>query len=606
MVPDKDGVPQPFRVATPMFYFSERIQLDDGTYAYTVNMEVRRNQWRTFELPAKFMADLRSFKSTLAAYEVIVHHDKLAVQFASEFATKLRQHRDEVVTFKQFGWNKSKTAFAIGQSALSANGRTAVRISTEAIKDPDLLASHEVKGTKEEWTNGVMELYDRPGGLPYQYSILTQFSSPLVALMDYSNWHGIPLALTSEDTGYGKTTVIKIGINALCNSNLTTLSSITPRAIIGRASTMNNMPVLFDELTQQVRDPEDLADVSYTLSNGKPRVGMTSDGKERVPLPPFKLNASITANKNYFEKLAQAKLTPIATQMRIFEIAMESYERMDILKEDSKDHARCNELATHLMSNVYGVWAEDYFTYIGNNKAAVVAKLHETAMAIIRVLGGHAVKERYYAYHLACVLVAGWICRKIGALAFDLKEIRDWAFNHIARMRSNARKYIDSVEDTLARFLSELHGSILVTRHYDILDTRAGKIEVPMLPIKNGIGARLVLGSEKERGKLFVSIRALDDWCVKNDIAPSLMKRQLASGGLLRGADAHKKFDKKTSLSRGVPSHPTGQCRCYEIEYAAAQGYIDEVVGGANVVGIQSQSAATSTKEEPAETAVTA
>lgn len=577
-IADDNGNVKDIRVATPFFYPFERIESEDGTMVHRVKMEVKKSLWKEFDVPAKHMAEMRSMKSNLAAYEVIVYSDKILQHYYNEHANNLRKHKDHVNTFVQFGWNKPKTGFVIGTEMVTADHRASVRISRNTVKDPDLLSCGEVRGTKEEWTQGVTELYDRENGLPYQYALLTQFASPLAALMEYSEWHGIPLALTSDDSGYGKTTVVQIGINALCDSSKTTLSSITPKAIIGRASVMNHMPVLFDELTKQMPDPEDLADVAYTLSNGKPRVGMQSDGKEREPLPPFKNLSSITANKNFFDKLAQAKVTPIATQMRIFEIAMESYPKMDTVREGSKLHAKHHELAIHLKSNVCGVWADDYFRYIIENRAMIKDKLHSTAMAIIRALGGHAARERFYAYHMACVLVACWITIKIGALNFNITAIKNWGFNHIRRMRDTAKRYGADTEDLFSKFLADLHGAILVTKHYDTLDARQGQTEMPLVPLKGSVAARLVLGSDKERGKLLVSVRALDEWCAKQDTTPSAFKRQLANANLLRQiGDQGKGFDRKASLSKGVPSHPTGQCRCFEVEYAAAQGYIEDL-----------------------------
>ena len=593
MIADSDGVPQPVRVASPFFYPYERIESEDGTMLHKVRMEVKKAQWKEFEIPAKNMAEMRSMKSSLAAYEVIVYNDKLLQLYYNEHASHLRKFKDHVSTFTQFGWNQNRSGFVIGQELIGPENRAPVRISRNTVKDPDLLSCHGVKGTKEEWTKGVMELYDREHGLPYQYAVLTQFASPLASLMDYSEWHGIPLALTSDDSGYGKTTVIQIGMNAICDSSKTTLSSITPKAIIGRASVMNHMPVLFDELTKQITDPEELADVMYTLSNGKPRIGMQSDGKERDPLPPFKNLSSITANKNMMDKLSQAKVTPIATQMRIFEIGMESYPKMETVREDSKTHAKHHELALHLKSNVCGVWADDYFRFIVENRAMIRDKLQSTAMTIIRALGGHAARERFYAYHVACVLVAGWIARKIGAVGFDLNEIKRWAFNHIVRMRDTAKKYGVDAEDLFSKFLSDLHGQILVTKHYDALDTRLGHVEVPLTPLKGSVSARLVLGSDKERGKLYVSVRALDDWCAKQDTTPSAFKRQLAGMNLLRlSGDQGKGFDRKVYLSKGVPSHPTGQCRCFEVEYAAAQGYIEELTQQGVVLPLVAKSVA--------------
>ena len=590
MIPDKEGVPQPIRVASPLFYLTERIKSEDGTFVYTVRMNVRggdQGEWRTFELPAKYLAETRALKSTLASYEIVVYNDKLLEFYVQDYAVSLRKHEDEINTFKQFGWNEERTGFLIGSSLITKQGRRDVRISREYIRDEKLIAAGIVEGSKKEWSDGVEVLYNRKNGEPWQYAICTQFGAPLVELLDYEEWNGIPLALTSGDSGYGKSTVIKIGINALSDSRKTTITDTTPKGIVGRASVMNNLPFLVDEVTQSLVDPQDVTDVLYTLSSGNTRVGMNSDGRERVPLPPYKSGSSVTGNKNLYGQIMQSKHNPEAVQMRVFEIAMEDYGRMDSLRQQSTIHAAHHELALHLVNNVRGVWADDYFDFVMANLPQIKRKLHDTSMSIVRVLGGDAAKERFFAYHMACTMVGGWIAMRIGAIQFNMPALKMWSFSHIKRLRDLVGEYSANVDDKFSNLLSGLHGSILVTKHFDLLDTKSNTTEVPMLPIREAVNARLVLGSDKERGKLFISVKAIDDWCTKNNISPVSFRRQLSTAGILRMVgDQGRGFDRKISLSRGVPSHPMGRCRCIELEYSVAQGYVEEHLHAGNVVDI--------------------
>lgn len=579
-IPDKDGVIEEVRAFAPLFYFTERIEQDDGTYALRARMNVTGTKWREFDVPTKQLAEVRALKATLASYEIMTHNDKITELYVKDYAAKLRESIEHVNTFRQFGWNEARTGFVIGDQMIHKDGRSKIRLSSGAASQPSLVTCHEVRGTKEEWTAAVMELYHRDNGLPYQYTICTQFGAPLAPLLGHAEWNGIPLALTSDDSGYGKTTCVLIGINAFCNAQKTMVSSITPKAIVNRASILNNLPVLYDELTQQLRDPEELSDVTYALSTGKARVRLKQDGSEQAAGPDFKAMCSITANKNYMEMLASAKVNPMATQMRVFEIPMESYDKMDSLYLDTSAlHTKHHLLANHIKDNVYGVWADDYFKFVIENRAAIETKLRHFANTLVGHLGGNATRERFYAYHVACTLVGGWVAKRIGALDFDLNELRDWAIRHIERMRSIANNYSANTTDLFSKFLADIHGQILVTKHYELLDFRRSQIEVPMLPIRGSVCARLVLGSEKERGKLYVSVKALDEWCSKNDQTPSSFRRRLASANLLRQlTDRGRGYDKDMYLAKGVPTVPMGKCRCIEVDFATVQGYIEEHV----------------------------
>jgi hypothetical protein len=583
MVPNiKTNVLTPARVAAPMFYPIERVQLDDGTYGLTISMNVNGSVWRQFDIPTKALADARSLKVALAAYEIMVYDDKLARIFMSDYLENLRKYRSEINTYKQFGWNPDKTGFLIG-SELVMNGTHRVVRTSGGASLQKFEGMESIRGTKQEWVEGVNTLYNRPNGEPYQYSICTQLSAPLVSLMDHKEWNGIVLSLTSNRSGMSKTTSAKIGINALCDSSKTTLTDCTPKLIIGRASAMCNLPFLVDEITESIKEPQELSEVAYGLSNGMSRSGMTSEGRERIPLPPFQLPSTWTGNRNLHQWLTQANISPEAAQMRIFEISMEDYPIMDTLLEGSDEHAAHHMLSLKMVGECYGVWRQDYMNFIFANKDMLKDKLRATAGALITTIGGQSAKERFYINHVACTLVAGWIARKIGMIEFDLMALKKWAYRHILRLRATAVANNATIGEQFSQLLSDLHGSIIVTKGFTTLDARSGKTEIPILPIRNVAVARLVLGTKEEPGRLFITIKAVDDWCNKKTISASFFKRELNAAGLLvLNTDPNSTgLDKKMSLNRGVPSHPMGQCRCLEFEFASAQGYLTEHVDAA-------------------------
>ena len=280
----------------------------------------------------------------------------------------------------------------------------------------------------------------------------------------------------------------------------------------------------------------------------------------------------MTSNNSAWDLVVQAKPPSIeAALMRIFEIGLDEYPALD--------NSGNSVLAAHMASDIYGVWTEDYVRFVLTHREEVEEKLHKTILALRAWAGPRAAPERFFIYQIACTLVGGWIAKKIGAVKFDITGLAHWCKEHVKRLRRKLAECMMRIEDQFATFLTDLHGNILVTKHYDLLDGRHGKTEVPMLMIRGAPKARLVLGSDLERGKLYVSTRAIDEWCTKNKVVASVFKKQLASANLIRPHGGHGKgLDVKISLGRGVPTAPTGQTRCYEFDFALAHGYREEFV----------------------------
>jgi hypothetical protein len=507
----------------------------------------------------------------------------------ASYKAQLMAYSDEVNTFTQMGWTDDFSGFLIGTALVTKDTVSTVRVSSTAITNPKLRAAYDVRGTAQEWIDGVDTLYNRPNGEPYQYTICTVFGSPLVPLLGYAEWNGIPLALTSDRSGLGKSTVARIAINALCDSGMTTVTDTTAKALVRRASDMKNLVLLFDEVTKSLVDPQDLSDSLYALSNGQAREGLTSEGTARKLAPPFKLNSILTGNKNLMHQVAESPTNPEAAQMRVFEIDMEHYTTMDSMTEDSKLHAAHHELALHITNNVTSTLAEPYLQYILANKDAIRAQLQKTAMAICAELGGRVAKERFYAYHVACSLVGGAIARKLGYVKFSINDLKTWAFKHIDHMRFSAAECRYSTQDQLAAMLADMHGTIIVTKNFDTLTGKGGKTELPMTPVRNPISGRIVLGSPEERAKCYITVRAIDEWCKKNNVGTNAFRRQLQGDKLLRPPADASRTDQLVSVGRGVPHIAMGRTRCLEFDMQHVQGYIEDFVPKLdNVVAISS------------------
>ena len=573
---DADGNVDNVCFADPAFYPVEWVVGEDGTYGLRCRVSYRPGRWSFFHIPFKNCVDGKSLRLALGAYAVAVHNDKLAVKFMKSMMADLRHARDAQLTYQQFGWHHDFSGFLIGDHLITKD--SVQHISTTL---SNLSMLHETKGTAQEWIDGVDTLFNRPNMEPYQYVFATVFGSVLVPMLKNDRWHGIPLALTSEDSGYGKSTVSCIAINALYHASTAFLPNITPKAVVSRASKMNNLIMLVDEVTRSMPEPRHLSDIAYDLSNGGDKIRLLPNGQEAPSSPRFRGNHILTGNQNVFGKLTENPQNPEALQMRVFEIDLPAYYN----NKPPINAAKESSIAINLDSNVYGVLLIPYLRYVMDHVEEIQENLQKFFDKIMTVLDDTANKERFYGAHIACSLLGLKIAIELGFVKFDFNSVKKFAINHVVKLRKLAQEYKVTNEDILSMFLADIHGHILVTRNYDTLDSRDnGKTEVPQIQLRGAPLARLVLGTSAERGKLFISVRAFDEWCVEHNHNANTLKRNMRADGIIRTNRDGKNLDAKIGLSKGVPTHPTGRCRCLEVDYSFAQGYIKDFVENENVV----------------------
>jgi hypothetical protein len=576
-VDKKTGLTTPKKCATPNFWPIARYKMEDGTYGLRIIMHVKNTEFREFDLPSKHIADGRSLRIILAANEIMVDDEHYTMEFMKSYSDRLRQKLAEVNTFNQYGWTADRKGVLMGDKLISTRGVNSVRLSKTLSSTSSLVDMYEVRGTKQKWIDGVDILYNSlEGSEPYQYIIGTQFGAWLCPLMEASEWNGIPLSVTSDDSGYAKTTTTKIGQNATTYANKTMVADATPAAVIGRASLMGNIPFLVDEITKSIPHGPELSGVLYALSNGRSRIGMKSAGMLREETPPFQLMATMTANKNGIFQLTESNLNPEAAQLRLFEINMMEYPKLASLVKNSPIGDMHREIANDLVNNHSCVMTEEFVTYLIKNMTQVKELLDNTYIKVCTFIGesnGDVTKERFYARHVTCTIVGLIIAKNLGYIRFNIPHLIKWSIKHVRKLRKHAESVRYSAVDKLANMLADFQGFILVTKEYENLHTSKNKTELPMQPLRGSVKARLVLGTAVERGRIIVTSIAVDKWCKENGVDPSAFREQLIEAGYIRQKDPVKFM----YIARGVPTVPTAQQRCIELEYALVQGIVSDI-----------------------------
>ena len=574
-VQDANGVWQQLKIATPLYYPVEQIISEDGTFCFKVHAW-QRGKIREFLLPTKYVADPRSLKMQLASQQIKVVNDKANADFLSDLMVNMARKQEETKTYRQMGWHHDYQAWLVGDTLITKDGEKKVILSEKfSLERRDLF---KPKGEPGQWVSVVDELYNRPHAEPYQFAICAAFAAPLHPLLGFSEWRGIPYALTTDESGFGKTTVNLIANSIWYDPEKGKISNSTPKAILGIASEFNNLPFLLDEVTSYLKDPGDMGDLLYSMSNGRSREGMSQEGGLRTALPPWIGCCAITGNRNVMFQVSENKLNPEAQQMRVFEIDLDVYPRIATMEEGSADYEAFNHkhrmLTQTLASECCSVVGLEYIRFIMANLDEVRKKLRTVAHKLSVNMEGDATKERFYYNLITTVLVGGYYAKKMGFINFDLNALRDWCIGHVQRLRGQVKETKRTPQDKFASLMSDMVGRIIITKNFDTLDARKGNVEMHLgSSLRSGVCGRYVMGCKNEKAQLYISVDAVQDWCSENGVAYNSLRKELVMAGLLKTANGASST--QVYIGKGVANiHGLGRPRCLVFNADKASGYI--------------------------------
>lgn len=532
---DEDGQVEWVAFATKLFYPYLRFRQEDGTWAMKVCalVNAERNQWRTFDVPAKAIAENQAFANALGAYEVFSvgkNGKEFMKTHAMDVLSGLMAHNVETVTYNNFGWHDN--GFVLGQSKLTPKGLEPVFLGSRV--PPDSNAEFGVRGTPEEWAELINTIYNRPGAEPYQFIICAAFGAPLIKLIASDMWHGIPLALTGEG-GLGKTTTCKVACSMYGDPRHFAISTnqegSTLNALIQRVALMRNLPIVLDEMTG--RTTQEIQGMLYALSNGKPKERSKSDGSLIGADLSWDTVSFITGNMSITNLLAQLdKQRADATQLRCFEIMLpDNFNEKVFRGINAKDM-----IEDQLLSRQFGAAGLKYLSYVMQKREIITGRL-QRMRAKYCPNSQDETRERFYYDLMVTSLMGGVIATQLGLLSFDLEGVRRWAEKHIKTLRASRAASTCSVEDYFHAFLSDLHGRIVVTQKYgDGRLTRGKAAEfVEERSIRDPIARHAI-----EDRRFLVSTRGFMEWCVENNVNPGWFRDELDKRGFIRHVAGEK------------------------------------------------------------------
>jgi hypothetical protein len=538
LVKDKDGLDTWMPVADTLFYPTTRIRLEDGTWAQRIRMEVAPGRWREFEMPSKLISNQEMLRSHLAAHEILIS-PRMGQHVGDYVGCWLEEYKRlgiETQQFKEFGWHQDGTAFLIGDNLITAKAENKVIMSEKISQNLRKLSGEGSAGDANEWGRIFNYIYDRPGAEPYQFTAMGLLSSPIVGILNLSDWHGIPIALTGAG-GQGKTAVGLAACSAYGNPTPFVLAgaNATFNAIDPHIGTLKHLPVVFDEVTG--READAVSKKLYGLSAGESRDRADVTGRASEVKYYWKTIPLITGNTNITDMLARLDVNQAeASQMRVFEYPMPSGTLEKVFPGVDAQTLINDELGT----KHYGVAGRMAIREMMHQRQAIIADFMKYRKIFGQKSNTYDPKERFYVDLIATAYVGAHVFQKLGLLTFNLDNAKDWALSQMLELREARADNIFSAEDKLSQFLLSLQGHILATKRTD------GPNEPPSeaFPLRGEIRARLATTAKS----FIVTVSAFDDWCLERNIQPNQLRKELANEGFIIPFAERFQITRATSL----------------------------------------------------------
>jgi len=521
-------------------------------------LHVGQTKWQHFSIPAKLLADNRGLGQGLAAHEVFIMGEKVAVQARQFFKDIIHgmQHMSiESEAYNAFGWYEDR--FVLGNSALTKTSVDPVFLGERVPSDLD--TDFGAKGTAQEWASKVNRIYNRPGAEMYQFVLCAAFGAPLVHLVASNLWHGIPLALTGEG-GVGKTTTALVACSIYGSPSKFMISTnkdgATMNALLTRVGIMRHLPLVLDEMTG--REVEEVQGMLYALSNGKPKERNKSNGQLIDPGVSWDTLTFITGNMNITNMLAALdQHRAEATQLRCFEITVDDNLNASIFGDVNAKQ----DIENDLLGNNYGVVGREYLTFLLKNKDKIRDLLVRTRTKLAPK-NRNETRERYYTDLVAMAYVGGLLAQRLGFLDFDMNALRAWGMQHIQSLRTTRLEAERSVEEHLSDFLGTLIGRTVVT---SVIYEGMGRPpkdahEVDMREIRGEPVARV----GREDKKFYVTMPHFNEWCRKRNLTP----RNILAKWVLDGLVTSPYEGVRVRLFKGT-SLPAARVRVIQFNYDA-------------------------------------
>lgn len=465
-------------------------------------------------------------------------------QYAVAWHQDLRRTKALVPSCPHFGWYDRN--FLVGTTLYTPTGeKPAIVVGNAKLR----AKSFEPQGTLERWKEIVDVAYNYDGQEAFQFMVLLSFAAPLLNM--FGEYGGITAFAHSEGSGVGKTTAQRSGLAAWGNwDDLELADKKTTTNFLWQAmGVYHNLPVMFDELTNQ--DNGEASDVVFSVSSGRNKSRLTQTGE-------FRENANwstilmASGNMRMSEKISMFRTNAEAELYRLYEFTVGLTSTLPVNE--------ANKLFPDLRTN-YGHAGRVFIDYVVRN----YDKVEQLLLAVRDKLNTQAnitQPERYWSALMASVMAALLVCRELDLLTFPVAPLKNWMIEQLNVNRGQKRVSVTGPLEVFGRALADLSVGIISTENEG--DIAAGTPAVVVHHPRSTITGRAIIQNKYGVPELILSTTAVKDWCNKNRASYREIISALEQSGWLTASAMRYHLGKGTREYHSAVSHVS--CLVIDVE----------------------------------------
>lgn len=406
-------------------YVTRRLNDPEQGEIIEMRHHLPRDGVKTFVVPLYVVTSKDEFRKVLATYGVMAMNKEVdAIMTYTQTSVKELQFAAQADNaHRQFGWLPDFKGFVLGDKVVYEND---VEFNAPSAATRPMMGFFEPKGTLDGWKEAI-NFYNRPGFELHQFVVCAGFGS---TLMKFTPVNAALLHLWSKDSGFGKTHAQYAALSPWGDPRKLLLAeNDTTNSFMNRADVMHSIPVCMDEVTN-IR-PHDASDLIYQITGGQQRNRMAASGNvERFRGDPWNLLFVSSGNSSLIDKVSMAKAMPKAEAQRVLEVETSK------LFTQKADKALTDVFSVQIQSN-YGHAGIIFVQYVMSH-IAETRLLVETLQRQIDKAAELGSENRFWSAAVAASMSAAVICKHLGLIDYDVKNLQRYVINHILAHNKNA------------------------------------------------------------------------------------------------------------------------------------------------------------------------